>query len=254
MGVLSGIAQALKAIQQRKPGSSKETYILDRKKGSIEIRTHPGLGIRLELFKRFTNKKSWGFELTVRNNSEWAFDEVLIIFNKKFSIILDDLAPDSMKIKSLEFAAPEFDSDDFSVDISIVSKIEKKADSQAFSLTIPMYSIIKELKELGKITPIQEQIETYKPGSINKEILQGFEADFIKHASIKPRVPIMQSSKGEHKEMLGKKLLELSNQKSEITKSFMKREIDYATFSQLMNPIVQETILIKAELGKMDSK
>jgi hypothetical protein len=160
-----------------------------------------------------------------------------------------------MKIKSLEFKTEEFDFDEFTVDISVVLEKDKKTHSMAYSLTIPMNNLIKELKELGKITPIQEEDEKYKPGSIDKDILQGFEADFIKKASIKPRIAIVPTQKPQTtQEGLLSKLTELDNQKTEITKSFMKREIDYATFSQLMNPIVQETIMIKSRLGKVEEK
>ncbi len=253
MPLVSKIVAAITALGHRRPGTSRETYILDRRKGSVELRMDPHLLIKLEMFKRFTVKKTWGFELTLRNHAEKTIDELLIVFNKKYSIIVDKIGPDSMKIKSLEFKPEEFDSDEFSVDLSVVISEGRKAHSEAYSVTIPMRSIITELKDAGRITPIQEEIETYRPGSIDKSVMENFVAESMKQATIRPRVPVESPGKPiVNKESLQHKLAELTSQKTEIEKSFMKRQIDYNTFSQLMNPIVQEMILIQAQLGKME--
>ncbi|MFH1750119.1 MAG: hypothetical protein ABH863_00400 [Candidatus Micrarchaeota archaeon] len=252
MKIISNIAAAFRALSL---GGKAEgtTYYFDRKKGIVEFRTDPTVVVRMELFKRFINSKSWGIELTVRNNGEKDIDELLIVFNKKFSIILNRMKPDSMKIKSLEFSGDEFDTDGFLVELSIVKSQAKKQMSEAYSITVPMSSIMKELKELGKVTPIDDE-KTPSHTEVGKSIFTGFEAEFIKQASIKPRITVPEGKQSQTRESLLRKLEELENQKTEITKSFMKREIDYTTFSQLMNPIVQETILIKSQMSKQDRK
>ncbi|MFH0971039.1 MAG: hypothetical protein V1835_00580 [Candidatus Micrarchaeota archaeon] len=257
MPLMSRIAAAFSAFGRRSKGTTRETYVFDRKKGLVELRADPRIILKMEMFKRFTLKKSWGFELTIRNRSTETIEEMLIVFNKKYSIIIDTIRPDSMKIKSLEFAPDEFDTEEFMVDMSVVTAKGKSAVSEAYSVTIPMSSIIRELKNDGRIIPIQEEEEAYKLGSVDQSVLQGFEAEFIKNASIKPRLPLTEEGKGaastqKSRDELMRNLSELENQKSEITKSFMKREIDYTTFSQLMNPIVQEMILIKAKASQMD--
>ncbi len=255
MALISSIAAALKALGRRRREGGGETYYFDKRKGTVELRTDPRLIVKMELFKRFIIKDSWGFELTVRNNSEETISELLIIFNKKFTIILDKLSPDSMKIKSLEFKKEEFDTEELSVDMSAVVTSGKKGISRAYSLTIPMSSIIKELKELGKITPIQEEEEIYKPGTMDESVVRGYEEEFMRQATIRPRVEIKpEATVASSREELSNKLHELEGKKSELTKSFMKREINYATFTQLTNPIMQEIILVKAELRKLDEK
>ena len=155
-----------------------------------------------------------------------------------------------MKIKSLEFSPEEFDTEELMMDLSVVLMQGKKQASEAYSLTVPIASILKELRQLGKVISIEE--DEPEPSRLDRTIVEGFEAQFIKQASIKPRVEVRASGQNESKEAMQQKLMELDSQKQEITKSFMKREIDYTTFSQLMNPIVQETILIKSQLSKLN--
>ncbi len=252
MKLISSIAAAFKAFRKKTKGTTRETYVFDQRKGAIELRTDPRISLKLDLFKRFTNKKNWGFELTVRNRGSDQIAELLIIFNRKFSIIFDKLRPDTMKIKSLEFTNSEFDTDSFQVDISVVADTGGKTISEAYSLTLPMDHILRELKAEGNITPIQEEEIIYKPGDMDKSIVDEFAAVSMRQATIKPRITVDKKEKDKDPtETLKAKLSELENQKNEIQKSFMKREIDYATFSQLMNPIVQESILIKAKLSKL---
>ncbi|MFH1257527.1 MAG: hypothetical protein ABIG96_04710 [Candidatus Micrarchaeota archaeon] len=254
MPIISSIAAAFRAFGRKTKGTTKETYLFDRKKGAVELRIDPRLNIKLEMFKRFTQKRTWGVELTIRNKGDATLDELLIIFNKKFSIIFDRIKPDAMKIKSLEFKHEEFDSDEFMVDLSLVETRNRQPYSEAYSLTLPMSTILRELKELGKIIPIQEEEETFKPGTMDKSIVDEFVAESMKQASIKPRVVVQEAGKAANtKDQLMKRLGELENQKTEITKSFMKREIDYGTLSQLMNPIVQEIILTKAQISKLEN-
>lgn len=250
MTILSNIAAAFRALG-REVRTGGVTYIFDRKKGFVELRTDPRLVIRLELFKKFMKSGNWGCELTIRNKSGETIDELLIVFNKKYSILLNKMKPDSMKIKSLEFQPNEFETDGFVADVSAVMVQAKKPVSGAYTLTVPMQSILSELSELGKVTQIEEKAQD-KPAEVDTGILQGFEAEFIKRSSIKPRVAMEEGKPVESREALERKLEELESQKGEITKSFMKREIDYTTFSQLMNPIVQETILIKSQLSKLE--
>ncbi|MBI5225159.1 hypothetical protein HY989_04785 [Candidatus Micrarchaeota archaeon] len=252
MKLISSIAAAFKAFGKKNKGKTQETYFFDRRKGAIDIRTDQRVSIKLDLFKRFTNSKDWGFELTVRNKGADQIAELLIIFNRKFSIIFDKLRPDTMKIKSLQFSNSEFDSDTFQVDVSVVTDIGGKAQSEAYSITLPMDQILRELKAEGNITPVSEEENPFKPGDMDKSIVDDFAAVSMRQATIKPRVSIEKKEKAKNPtESLKAKLAELENQKNEIQKSFMKREIDYATFSQLMNPIVQESILIKAKLSKL---
>ena len=102
MRIFSRIASAFRVIGQR-ANPEGVTYYFDSRKGAVEIRTDPTLQIKMELFKRFVKSGNWGFELTIRNRGQTPYDELLVVFNKKFSMIIQNLKPDSMKIKSLEF-------------------------------------------------------------------------------------------------------------------------------------------------------
>ncbi|MBU1197516.1 hypothetical protein KJ765_03300 [Candidatus Micrarchaeota archaeon] len=236
MKIAARIRKAWRKLRKEKPQNG---ILFEKEKGRVELEVANDFKIRLDLFKEFKGRNRWGFELTAMNKSDIKYAEIVVAFNRKKGVQIKELPPESMRVKSVEFTKDELSINNVLVEVYRLSGNEK----QKKSFVVPMHEYFETLRGTKYLTVVEgagndSEIERQKQAwrTANAATLKGLSL---------PRV---------HTETtldLQARIQELEEQKQNLTKQFMKREISYNEYAEVLNSISRELNASKTKLDHM---
>ena len=228
MGIVSRIADRLKSIGRQKPA---EEVRIDAEKGRVLL-IAKDLRVRMELFKLFPKKRAWGFELLVENRGEKELSGVMIWFTHSKHATLERLPAGKIALKSVELSFDEAPLADWEV------RIERAAGNERLSsrFVVPLQAVFGKLKQAGKVDVIEEGEEGQKA--------RPAAAVWKSQPSAKPEGGEKQAPVA-----VDSRTVEIEHEKEELVKQFMRRQIDYQSYSQLMNALNKELLELKTKAG-----
>ncbi len=243
MKIVSRLKEAWHKLRKGKP-KPVDGVIFEERTGRVDLLVADDFFIRLELFKEYKDGNKWGFELSAVNRSDAPGKEVVISFNRNKGVRFTDIPADGLRIKSIEFSNEEMRPNTMLLEVfRIVGNEKKKA-----SFVVPLDVVFAKLRETGKLKSIES-------GSQEKELEKQKEvwkaADSVAGQSMVDAQPAQVQPRMKEAAELESRAKDLETQKQNLAKSFMKREVSYTEYSQLMTTISKEMLEIRTKLDKM---
>lgn len=226
MGVISRLAEKIRAIAGKRPA---EEVKVEAEKGRVLLLAKE-LRVKMELFKLFPKKRAWGFELVVENRGERELKDMVVWFTHSKHANLEKLLAGKIALKSVEFSFDEVPLGDWEVRIERVAERERLSSH----FTVPLQEVFRKFKEGGKVDVIEEGGEERKAGHVAM--------------AWKSEPAVKQEIREEKPADVEGRMREIEHEKEELVKQFMRREIDYQSYSQLMNALNKELLELKTKV------
>ncbi|MFH1106897.1 MAG: hypothetical protein V1787_03295 [Candidatus Micrarchaeota archaeon] len=228
MGIISRLGEKLRAAGGRKPA---EEVRVDSLKGRVTL-SAADIRVRMELFKLFPGRRAWGFEIVVENVYGKELHDVLIWFTSSKHATLDRLPEGKMAIKTVELSMDEAPLADMAVRI-------ERAHAQGrltSHFTVPLQKVMREFREAGRIDVIEEEPARRR---VSEPV-----PTWRSRPPVTAAKPAVETAVPDPLQ----RLREINREKADLTANFMKRKVDYAAYSQLMNSLQKEELDIKARI------
>lgn len=240
MKIVSRLREVWHRLRRKK--KPVDGIVFEEARGRVDLLVADDFLVRFELFKEFKDSGSWGFELSAINKAAEPCKEAVIAFNRKKGVRFTDVPADGLRIKSVEFAREDMAANTMLVEVIwLTGKGKEKA-----SFVVPLNVVFEKLRETGKLKIIEgtrraeEEIERQK---------QAWKAQDQAAASV--RRPEEAEPRMKEAGDLELRYKELEEQKQNLAKSFMKRELAYNEYATVMGSISKEMVEIRTKLERM---
>jgi hypothetical protein len=243
IGLAAIIVIILVWLATRRPKAA-ELFAVDALRGSLKVFPDADLEVTLQAFKFVPGKKSFGFDVLVKNRGELIEKLVLVMDCAK--AVFYRVGPGELAIRSLEIRRDKKKIGKMIVSIACVPEREGLVSE----IMVPMNEVLAQLQKANRISVIRaEGAKRVVDRSREREAIARDFEDMLA-ARKAPEKPLF----GDTVEMLEENLRELAEEEKQAQLSYLRREINDSGFGDVVKKIQSKRIEARAKLARLKGK